>query len=284
MDIENLNKSQIVLLTLLVSFVTSIATGIVTVTLLDQAPPAITQNVNRIVERTVERVVPAENQEAAVVTTEKTVVVKENDLITESIDTNAKSLVRILQKGAGENGDDLVVGLGVFVSQGGMVATDSAIIFDGSEYVVTTSSGNTFDTVIQDSGSEKSTALLRVVVGETGETAFSPVTFSPDLGVLKLGQQIVALSGSSRTNVAIGIIASLDMHQKEEGELEVMVVNQIQTDIGQERLLFGSPLIDIFGEVIGIHTSASQGIDEAAGFTPISELVPQVAQFIEQAE
>ena len=34
MDLEKLNKSQIVLLTLLVSFVTSIATGIVTVALM----------------------------------------------------------------------------------------------------------------------------------------------------------------------------------------------------------------------------------------------------------
>ena len=51
MDMEELSKSQIILLTLLVSFVTSIATGIVTVSLMNQAPPAIAQTVNRIIER-----------------------------------------------------------------------------------------------------------------------------------------------------------------------------------------------------------------------------------------
>ncbi len=95
MDIERLTKMQIVLLTLLVSFVTSIATGIVTVTLMDQAPPAITQTINRVVERTVEKVVPDKPQGANVITKEVTVVVKEDDLITDSIEKNSKSVVRI---------------------------------------------------------------------------------------------------------------------------------------------------------------------------------------------
>ena len=85
MDIEHLSKSQIVLLTLLVSFVTSIATGIVTVSLMDQAPPAIAQTVNRIVERTVEKAVPLGQAASTVVTTEKTVVVKESDLIVQAV-------------------------------------------------------------------------------------------------------------------------------------------------------------------------------------------------------
>ena len=85
MDLEELSKSQIILLTLLVSFVTSIATGIVTVSLMDQAPPAIAQTVNRIVERTVEKVVSLPSQTAAAVTTEKTVVIKESDLISDAV-------------------------------------------------------------------------------------------------------------------------------------------------------------------------------------------------------
>lgn len=64
MELEKLTASQIVLLCLLISFVTSIATGIVTVTLLEQSPQPIVQQINNIVERTVERVVPGEPEPA----------------------------------------------------------------------------------------------------------------------------------------------------------------------------------------------------------------------------
>ncbi len=58
MNIEDLSKSQLLLLMVLVNFVVSIATGVLTVSLLDQAPPTVTRTINQIVERTVETVGP----------------------------------------------------------------------------------------------------------------------------------------------------------------------------------------------------------------------------------
>lgn len=59
MDIKELNKSQLILLAVLLSFVTSIATGITTVTLMQQAPNSVTVPLTQIVRETVEKVVPA---------------------------------------------------------------------------------------------------------------------------------------------------------------------------------------------------------------------------------
>ena len=62
MDIQDLNKSQLILLAILISFVTSIATGISTVTLMQQAPSSVTVPINRIVKQTIEKVVPVESK------------------------------------------------------------------------------------------------------------------------------------------------------------------------------------------------------------------------------
>ncbi len=90
MNIDDLSKSQLLLLTLLVNFVMSIATGIVTVSLLDQAPATITQTVNRIVEHTVETVAPA-SQVAAVVNSDPQPT--EEDLLVAAISSNVARTV-----------------------------------------------------------------------------------------------------------------------------------------------------------------------------------------------
>src|SRR5882757_6329534 len=99
MDLEDLSKHQVVLLTLLVSFVTSIATGIVTVSLMSQAPVGVTRVVNQIVEHTVQTVVPATQGAAAATVTEKTVVVKDDDLAAQSIGKAQKAIIRIVAAG-----------------------------------------------------------------------------------------------------------------------------------------------------------------------------------------
>ena len=59
MDIKDLNKPQLIMIALLLSFVTSIATGITTVTLMQQAPTSVTAPITKIVQQTVEKIVPA---------------------------------------------------------------------------------------------------------------------------------------------------------------------------------------------------------------------------------
>ncbi len=56
MDIKELNKTQLILLSLLITFVVSIATGIVTVSLMQQMPKSVPQTINNVIQRTIEKV------------------------------------------------------------------------------------------------------------------------------------------------------------------------------------------------------------------------------------
>ncbi len=90
MDIKDLNKSQLILLAVLLSFITSIATGITTVTLMQQAPKSITVPVNRVVQQTVDKIEQVEGK-----TVTQTVVIKEEDLVVDAIAKNQSAVFSI---------------------------------------------------------------------------------------------------------------------------------------------------------------------------------------------
>ncbi len=290
MDIEQLTKTQTILLTLLVSFVTSIATGIVTVSLLDQAPPALTQTINRVVERTVERVVPTATQGAAVVGKEVTVVVKEEDLITGSIDKNAKSVVRLSGLVADEETGELVnafLGLGIVLSRDGLVVTDASIAHEGELYTATDAAGASYDAKVVHVGGEGRTALLQVVPRKDAPLSLTPATLAQG-GTLKLGQSVLTIAGRDRTNVSLGIIgavftedipASVDENGKKTATTTVMTL--VDTSI-PGAISAGSPLVNIFSEVVGISTGASRARSRSA-YLPARVILDEVAAYAAKA-
>jgi serine protease Do len=282
MNIEQLTKAQIILLTLLVSFVTSIATGIFTVTLLDQAPPAVTQTINKVVERTIETVIPDDRLRAGVVTEEVTVVVREDDLITESIEDNMRSLVTIYRDIVNEEGQSVsvAVGSGVIMTRDGIIATDSSVIRDGAEYQIVTEDGTEHIASVLAQDEEASVALLSVkgdVTDDGEETLFSfpPVTFSRGSS-LKLGQTVIALSISQDVKVATGVIAGLrrediavDVEEGEKPRTKNTLV-AIETSISGSADV-GSPIISIFGEVLGMNLTGTR--DNAGRYLPIDNVL-----------
>lgn len=255
MKMEDLTKTQIVLLTLLVSFVTSIATGIVTVTLVDQAPPGITQTINRVVERTVEKVVPG--QEASVITKETTVVVKEEDLVIEAVDKNRRNVV-VLKTEEGTK-----VGIGFLVSQDGFIATDSSLAIPGMTAVL--SNQKEYSLKILKDDEELGLALFKIVPPKDSpeDLKFSRASFG-EADSLKLGQTVVALGGLAERSVSTGIISRIEtidvekesaINPKDEETETIIekVVFSISTNISVSDEYKGSPLLDIDGLVVGVN-------------------------------
>ncbi len=283
MDIERLTKSQTVLLVLLVSFVTSIATGIVTVTLLEEASPVVTQTINRVVERTIERVVPGETQTATVIETEKTIVVNEEDLVIQAIEKNKDKIVKIYQKTAN---DPVYVGVGVIVSKDGVVAvaTDSSILNQDRLYSVTLSSGKEISGDVVAGTLSKSTALLQLTFTKEYGVVPGSIKYG-NINNLKLGQTALTLSGVKRTSIALGIISGLDEKEEvlevAEGSTEepktISVLTAIETNISSSKIEKGGVILNIFGEVVGISTRESR-IHGVGDFTPIQTVRSQIIE------
>lgn len=241
MDLEQLTKHQIILLTLLVSFVTSIATGIVTVSLMDQAPQGITRVVNQIVEHTVETVVP-QSQGAAVATTEKTVVVKDDDLTATSIAKVQKGIIRITAVG----GKDLIA-RGVIIDGKGTALTDSSALLSSgvTDFEAILYSGERVPVTVTKQASTSPIAVLTLAVGTS--TGFSPAPLA-DISKLQLGQSVIRIGGVGQDTVGNGVIANLSLGS---GGSQ----NTVQASVSS--MTPGSLLITLFGEVIGMTTGDS---------------------------
>lgn len=245
MDIEHLTKHQIVLLTLLVGFVTSVATGIVTVSLMDQAPPSVTRTINQIVEHTVEKVVPqivtqSSGQAASVVTKETTVVVKDDDLVAQSIAKVQQGIVRIVSK----NTPDQLIARGVIISDKGVALSDRGSLeaMGTVNFEAILPDGQRVPAVMRVPTGTSTVAVLDLAVASsTGKFSSVPVVTSSKL---RLGQSVIRIGGGGADTVGTGVIAKLpDAH------------NLIQTSVSA--VTPGSVVVTSFGELIGISTSDS---------------------------
>ncbi|MBP9710873.1 MAG: trypsin-like peptidase domain-containing protein [Candidatus Pacebacteria bacterium] len=243
MDLEKLTKHQILLLTLLVSFVTSIATGIVTVSLMDQAPEGVTKIINQVVERTVETVVPS--TQGAAVATEKTVVVKQDELVPQSIATVQKSIVRIVARGS-----DQLIARGIIIDSKGTTITDGPALAAGQV--------NQFEAILPSGArvpakprGDLKSEIVQVDLTLGTSTGFVPAKFA-DSAKLTLGQTVLRIGGIGSDSVGEGVVAALPTDTTKD-----VIYASVSSATP------GSVLITIFGEVIGMNTS-THATDQSA--------------------
>ncbi len=242
MDIKDLNKPQLILLAVLLSFVTSIATGITTVTLMQQAPASFTAPVNRIIQQTVEKIQQVEGK-----TTVQTVVVKEEDLVVDAIAKNRLSVFSISKEVMDEEGKTIEVGAGrgFAVSEGGILAVDDALVFDKGTYYVRNDSGKFKGDFV--SAEKEGFAFLKIgdAVDGKSKIAFAVPSFG-DLDKMKIGQKILVFGN----NISSFIF---------EGNKDIKMV--VTKSNG------GAAVLDLDGNIIGIALSG-----ESAPFASINSI------------
>lgn len=276
---ENLNKNQIVLLTLLVSFVTSIATGIVTVTLMDQAPAGVTQTINRVVERTIEKVVPGEPVIKTVVK-EVPVIVTEEDLIVKVINEASPAVVRI-------NDNGVSLGSGFITSDDGLIVTAAHLLTRpsvGQFYKISFRSGDETKARLIKFSLDNDIALMQIDSAELSQlktkllaavTAASStanqVSWTPLLlqtSDITPGQTVIALGSPDNgpLNVSVGIVSSVD-------QASTSTAHLIRTNAANV-YNSGGPILNTKGKVVGLSKEAGSAINVSALAAFISSVQP----------
>ncbi len=258
MDIEELNKSQIILLTLLVSFITSIATGIVTVTLMDQAPEGVSRTITHVVERTVNSVAPGQTQVATVVK-EVPVIITEEELVVSAINIASPAVGTLsIVPNSRSNSSVQEIGSAFLVRSDGLFVTSGDLVEKGKDYLVVLENGFKYPVtvVLESEGGE--VAVLKINQTEVETSALGALTNIKPATIgtasISVGQTVIGIGAKTGNNhsVAMGIVSNLS-------NASSTVATTISTNAASSDNI-GGPIVDIKGRVVGVSRVAGAAV------------------------
>src|SRR3989338_3173864 len=217
---ENLTKTQLILLVLLVSFMTSLVTGIVSVALVNQAPAPVTQTINRVIEKvTTGKIEEPGGGGALIITSEDLITKLVADTLPAVVSVIASKDVPVVEKyfiNPFENDDffrqffgdapqflvpqyrqngtqrqQVSAGTGFFVSDDGYLVTNRHVVEDReAEYMVLMNDGRKIKASVVARDPVQDIAILKV---ESGKFSFVPLGNSDNL---RVGQTVVAIGNA----------------------------------------------------------------------------------------
>lgn len=261
-----------VLLCLLVSFVTSIATGITVVSLLQQSPEPVTQTINRVVERTVETVTQQPIEEIKddiknIISqeTEKpskevvTVVVNQEDQSINAVEKNENSIARIRQ----DSREEEFVTVGIVLNAAGDIVVDKRMVERRGAYIAYY--GERKFKVESDASTETNDFIILKII-EENPNDFVPATLG-DSSNVKLAQSVISLSGSGETSISTGEVTFIN--KDAEG-----TPLSIKTSVNPQNVLNGSVILNLSGSIVGIKVFVNE---DRTVFMPINNFKNQIS-------
>ena len=184
MNIEDLTKTQLLLLTILVNFIISIATGVLVISMLDQSPAPITQTVQQIVDHTIETI---STPIASPITPAKPGPTSQTpeQLLTSAIAADGARTV-LIYKGATSSP---ALAFGVYLPKSRAVATTFTLQLP-KEVTIMFSDGSTADASLSKNGD----AIAIYGFSDTAKLPAAPAANPVAIGDLKQGQTVIGLT------------------------------------------------------------------------------------------
>lgn len=301
---ENMTKYQFILLVLLVSFMTALVTGIVAVTLMNQAPPPITQTIQRVIERSIgvakTDLLPVDDtKQLELSATARDILIEDiiNRVSPAVVSIVASKNVPVIEQCAGSFSTEdslspqlcqkgtqkkqVSAGSGFFVGKDGLILTNKHVVDDVSaEYTVITNSGKKLAAKVLARDHLNDMAVLRVE--GTPPAGGYPSIALGDSDLVKIGQTAIAIGnalGEFQNTVSVGVISglsrSLVASGASSGPEDLSMV--MQTDAAINPGNSGGPLLNLRGEVVGLNTAIAEGAQNIAFTIPINQIKRQLA-------
>ena len=162
-------------------------------------------------------------------------------------------------------------GSGFIVSADGLIVTNKHVVLDEeAEYTVLTNDGNKFPAKILARDPVQDVAVLKIDANNL------PIVKLGDSDNIEIGQTVIAIGnalGEFRNTVSAGIVSGLMRTITAGGggfseELEEV----IQTDAAINPGNSGGPLLNLYGEVVGVNTAMASGAENIAFAIPINKI------------
>ncbi len=251
MDIKDLNRSQFLLLLLLIMFVSSITTAIVTVTLMDQSPNA---GVSNTINRVIERVIPGATTTIVRIVRE-TPSASEGEQIVKAMEIVAPSVVRLDRK-TDKGTESLGTG---FVVRGDIVATALKNLPDDVAGVTITKGGIAVSGDVVKRDVADNIALIRFAA--TSSLPTDRLLFTKNLPASGATSVALAYSDNGSPEIMMGII--MGIIQTNSTSTPGINAGVIRTGsvIGDN---IGGPVINTAGEIVGIGISRGYALSASA--------------------
>ena len=147
------------------------------------------------------------------------------------------------------------LGSGVIISDDGFIITNSHVVENADEIIVSSSDGNTYEAIIV--GIDELTDIALIKIESNNKFSYSKIGNSDELivgeWVIALGNPLGLFDISHQPTATVGIVSGigLDFGQKQSGKV---YQNMLQTDASINPGNSGGPLINVLGEIIAINT------------------------------